>query len=249
MRIAALAIGDGKQPLIEVGPGTGALTKALVAQGATPRLIEIDPDMVEILTANPLYSALEIIQADALEYIYPSLCDEQWVATGNLPYNIGTTLIMQWIESDFAPQRIVVMLQRDVADRLTAQKRTPAYGSLSINAQLTMKISQALILGPKAFYPKPKIESAVVVFEQRTEPLVERIYLTKTREIARAAFAYRRKTLANSLMFAKGYSRGQVNELLNALGLDLLVRGEELDIATFGALAKHIHTLEAGRQP
>ncbi len=236
-RIADLVITTN--PLVEVGPGTGVLTRALAPRVPKLQVIEIDPDMVAILCADPALTNVTITEHDALTYDYAALSQAgPWHATGNLPYNVGTPLLLQWIESPSPPERITVMVQKDVAERLAAQVNTPAYGSLSVAAQLIMTVRCAFVLGPQAFYPKPKVDSAVVVLERRAEPIVSGTLLTQTRAVVRAAFAYRRKTLANSLHLALGLERTLAQGALRSIGLDTEIRGEQLGLNAFVALAK-----------
>jgi 16S rRNA (adenine1518-N6/adenine1519-N6)-dimethyltransferase len=238
-RIADLAVVTREMPILEVGPGTGALTRALAARADRLIAVEVDGDLVEILREDPDLARVEIRHADALTFPYHEFMGGQaWAATGNLPYNIATALLMRWIESEDPPERITVMVQRDVADRLIARPGTRAYGSLSVATQLLMHARRALKLGPSLFYPRPKVDSSVVVLERRAEPLVSGTLLNATRILARAAFAYRRKTLANCLCLALGMERGRTHAALRALGLEMEIRGEQLGIKEFVALAE-----------
>ena len=237
-RIADLAVISREMPLIEAGPGTGALTRALAKRVANLTAIEIDADMVDILHDDQSLQGVDIVLCDALEFDYDAIGKAgPWAATGNLPYNVGTPLLMKWIESEYPPERITVMVQRDVADRLAAKPNTPAYGSLSVATQLIMDVKRAFILGPGVFFPRPNVDSAVVVLERRARPIVSGTLLTLTRAIVRAAFSYRRKTLANSVHLALGMERAHVQEALRSIGLDTEIRGEQLDLAAFATLA------------
>lgn len=237
-RIAELCAPAPGDLVIETGPGTGSLTRALLAARARVLAVEIDPDLVGVLRARTDLQDARIVQADALAFDFEAAAaGEPWCAGGNLPYNIATPLIMRWVESPSPPQRIVVMVQREVADRFTAQPGTPAYGSLSVAVQYMMRPRRAFILRPSAFHPRPKIDSAVVVMERREQPAVavrDRAFFLK---VVRAAFAYRRKTLANSLTLALGIERARTQTALTSLGYDTETRGERLDLDAFGALA------------
>jgi len=238
-RIADLAVVTREMPILEVGPGTGALTRALAARADRLIAVEVDGDLVEILREDPELARVEILHADALAFPYHEVMSGQaWAATGNLPYNVATALLLQWIEGEHPPERITVTLQRDVADRLIARPGTPAYGSLSVATQLLMHARRAFRLGPSLFYPPPKVDSSVVVLERRAEPLVSGTLLNTTRALVRAAFAYRRKTLANSLYLALGIERTRIRTALRGLGLEMEIRGEQLDLKEFVALAE-----------
>jgi 16S rRNA (adenine1518-N6/adenine1519-N6)-dimethyltransferase len=225
---------------IEVGPGTGVLTEALLEAGAHLRAVEIDAGMVAILTRRPELAAARVDLADALAFDYDAVTEAPWCACGNLPYNVGTPLVLRWLELERPPQRIVVMLQRDVADRFTARPATPAYGSLTLVVRFAMDVRRAFTLGPSAFYPRPKVDSAVVVMERRpcpAAPVRNRAFLL---QVVRAAFAYRRKTFANSVALGLGIERDTTRDVLVALGLDPETRAEQLDLDAFAAIADRL---------
>lgn len=236
--IASLCLLSPGERAIEVGAGTGTLTRALADAGARLTALEIDPGLVEILRDRSDLPNVEIALADALTYDYAAATDARpWTATGNLPYNIATPLVMNWIEGPNPPQRIVVMVQRDVAARFNAKPGTAAYGSLSVAVQFATHVRRAFTLRPDAFYPRPKVDSAVVVLERRAEPPVAVRDAAFFRQVVRGAFAYRRKTLANSLALALDVERRDVAAALSGLGLDTEIRGEQLDLAAFAAIA------------
>jgi len=237
-RIAAACVASGTTRVVEIGAGTGALTRALLDAGAGVTAIEIDPDLVEILRDRPDLAGANIVQADALVFDYDAVASEgPWCAAGNLPYNIATPLITGWLESRNPPRRIVAMVQRDVAARLTAKPSTPQYGSLTLFANYFTTATRAFVLGPGAFYPRPKVDSAVIVLERRPEPAVIVRDPTLLLQVVRAGFAYRRKTLANSLSLALGIDRTRTQAALGTLDIDTEIRAEQLDLGAFGALA------------
>jgi 16S rRNA (adenine1518-N6/adenine1519-N6)-dimethyltransferase len=227
--------------VIEVGAGTGALTRALLECGANLSAIEIDLDLVEILRERRDLAAAQILAGDALGFDYAALAGNgPWCAAGNLPYNIATPLIAGWLEQRNAPQRIVAMVQRDVADRLTARPSTPQYGSLTLFANYWTTPKRAFVLSPRFFYPRPNVDSAVVVLERRPEPAVAVRDPARFMQVVRGAFAYRRKTLANSLSLALGIERARTQAALNALNIDTEIRAEQLDLGAFAALADEL---------
>ncbi|GAC1299608.1 MAG: 16S rRNA (adenine(1518)-N(6)/adenine(1519)-N(6)) -dimethyltransferase RsmA [Vulcanimicrobiaceae bacterium] len=237
-RIAVSCIMQPGTPVVEIGAGTGALTKALLACGARVTAIEVDADMVGILRGRADLAAAAIVHADALGFDYASLdLPEPWCAAGNLPYNVATPLVTSWLELERPPQRIVVMVQRDVADRLVAKPSTPQYGSLTLFCNFFMTVRRAFVLGPNVFYPRPGVDSAVVILERHAVPPVvvrDRRFLL---QVVRAAFAYRRKTLANSLHLALDIDRARTQAALAGLAIDSEIRAEQLDLGAFGALA------------
>jgi 16S rRNA (adenine1518-N6/adenine1519-N6)-dimethyltransferase len=236
-RLSLLDVPDGSRAL-EIGAGTGALTAALLAQGARVTALEIDPQLVEILNDRSDLRDATIVQADALAFDYAEFASHgEWVAAGNLPYNVATPLMLLLIEMDRGPQRLTVMIQKDVADRLAARPGTPSYGSLSIAVQYAMRVERAFTLGPRAFYPPPKIDSTVVTMTRRERPAVEPRNLELFRKVVRAAFAYRRKTLANSLALALEFDRARIARAIAASLLSPESRGEQLDLNDFCRLA------------
>jgi 16S rRNA (adenine1518-N6/adenine1519-N6)-dimethyltransferase len=237
-RIAAACVSPGISRVIEVGAGTGALTRALLDCGAALTAVEIDPELVEILRERPDLAGAEIVEADALAFDYAAAAgDAPWCAAGNLPYNIATPLIAGWLEGPNPPARIVAMVQRDVADRLTARPSTPQYGSLSLLASYWAIPKRAFVLGPGVFSPRPKVDSAVVVLERRPAPAVSARDPAFFMQVVRGAFAYRRKTLANSLSLALDIERARTQAALSALDIDTEIRAEQLDLGAFAALA------------
>jgi 16S rRNA (adenine1518-N6/adenine1519-N6)-dimethyltransferase len=237
-RIAAACDPATLPQTLEVGAGTGALTHALLAAGARVRAIEIDPDLVALLRGREDLREAEIVEADALAFDYAAAYGTApWCATGNLPYNIATPLLLGWLALPRPPERIVVMVQRDVADRFTAKPGTPAYGSLTLAVGFWMRVRRAFVLGPQVFYPRPKVDSAVVIMERRSEPPVAVRDVPFLLQVVRAGFAYRRKTLANSLALALDIERSRVQTALARLGIDTEIRGEQLDLDAFAAVA------------
>ena len=228
--------------MVEIGPGTGMLTAALLACGANVTALEIDPQMVEILHARRDLESAELVAADALRFDYERFEDRPWRVAGNLPYNIATPLLLDFIERPRGPESLVVMVQKDVADRFVAKPNSAAYGSLSVAVQFAMEVERLFTLGPDAFYPRPKVHSTVVRLRRRARPAVDVRDVGMFVKVVRAAFAYRRKTLANSLSLALGVERTRVQHALRALALQMEIRGEQLSLEDFAALADELGT-------
>ena len=237
-RIARLAVDAPGDRVIEIGAGTGALTAALLRAGAELTAFDLDPAMLEILRSRPDLRAADLRQADALAFDYAAWAgDRDWRAAGNLPYNVGTPLLVRLASLPRPPELIVAMIQKDVADRLLAKPGTAQYGSLSVTIGLTMEVRRALNVPPSAFYPRPAVVSTVVVLRRRDEhaaPVRDRAWFE---QVVRAAFAYRRKTLANSLSLALDLPREHIAAAIVSLALKPDVRGEDLDLRSFAALA------------
>jgi 16S rRNA (adenine1518-N6/adenine1519-N6)-dimethyltransferase len=238
-RIARLAADAPGDRVLEIGAGTGALTAALVRAGAVVTAFDLDPEMVEILRSREDLEGVDLRQSDALAFDYAGWAGEhEWRAAGNLPYNVGTPLLVRLAALPRPPRRIVAMIQKDVADRLLAKPGTEQYGSLTVAIGLTMRAERALNVPPSAFYPRPAVVSTVVVLHRRDElaaPVRDRAWFET---VVRGAFAYRRKTLANSLALALSRPRENIAAAIASLALKPDVRGEDLDLRSFAALAE-----------
>lgn len=242
-RIARLAVSGEHARVIEIGPGTGTLTRALLDCGADVTAIEIDPDMVELLRQRDDLANVTLVQADALNFDYARFgAAGPWALTGNLPYNIATALIVNFVQMHNAPEALTVMVQKDVADRLGARPGTRAYGSLSIIAQYAMEISGEFTLPPSVFFPKPKVHSAVVRLIRRTERAVRVTDEARFLQVVRGGFAYRRKTLANSLSLALEIPRAAITTTLSELGYNTEIRGEQLAIGDFARIGNALRS-------
>ncbi len=242
----ARSVMEGSPPgepfrVLEIGPGTGALSEALLEAGADLTSVDVDANMIAILAKRAETAAAKLVHADALHYDYTGFAAHgPWVATGNLPYNIATPLMLQLIGMDAGPRQIVVMIQKDVAERLAASPSTRAYGSLTLAVQYAMEVERLFTLAPSSFYPRPKVHSTVVRLTRRSEPAVRVADPARLRQVVRGAFAYRRKTLANSLHLSLGLNRSAVVDVLVASGLEAETRGEQLDLSQFAALTARL---------
>jgi 16S rRNA (adenine1518-N6/adenine1519-N6)-dimethyltransferase len=237
-RIARLAVDAPGDRVLEVGAGTGSLTAALLAAGADLTAFDLDDRLVDILRSRDDLAPARIEHADALEFDYAGYAGSgPWRVAGNLPYNIATPLLIGLAQMERAPERIVAMIQKDVADRLLARPGTAAYGSLTVALAVTMRAERAFNVSPGQFFPRPKVVSSVVVLHRLAEPRVGVRDRRRFEQVVRGAFAYRRKTLANSLALALELPRERIVSALLALDLDADIRGEALDLGTFAALA------------
>jgi 16S rRNA (adenine1518-N6/adenine1519-N6)-dimethyltransferase len=240
-KIAALSVSEPGARVIEVGAGTGALTYALLAAEAKVTALEIDHDLIAILREREDLGAAEILEGDALTFDFDAHnAGNAWTAAGNLPYNVATPLILRFFELENPPDRIVAMIQKDVAERFVAKPGTPEFGSLSLFVQFHASVRRALTLGPQSFYPKPGVDSAVVVLERLATPPIDVRDRAFFLQVVRGAFAYRRKTLANSLQLALAIERERTQRALSSLGIDTEIRAEQLDLGIFGALADRL---------
>lgn len=222
---------------IEVGPGPGGLTRALLSAGAA-RVVAVERDarcldaLAEIAAAYP--GRLEIVAGDALEIDAAKLGSAPRRIVANLPYNIGTPLLIGWLRRAEAFESLTLMFQKEVADRLAAAPRADAYGRLSVITQWRCSVKPQFNVAREAFVPPPQVASTVVRLEPYAEPLAQARMETLERVTA-AAFGQRRKMLRSSLK-----SLGDAAALLDAAGLDGTMRAEEVDVAGFCALARAV---------
>lgn len=240
-KIARLAGPLDDCAVIEVGPGPGGLTRALLAAGA-PHVIAIEKDqrflgaLRDIAEAAP--GRLEIVEADALKADEPALIDEfghgrPGVIVSNLPYNVGTPLLIKWLTAARWWRSMTLMFQKEVAERIVAQPATSAYGRLSVIAQLQAAPHLALEAPARAFTPPPKVDSAVVRFDPH--PAGGCADIGEVERVTAAAFGQRRKMLRASLK-AVAPARG-VEAWLAEAGVDAQARPETLPPEAFAKLA------------
>jgi 16S rRNA (adenine1518-N6/adenine1519-N6)-dimethyltransferase len=235
-RIARSAAPLDEGTIIEVGPGPGGLTRALLMEGARHVIaIEVDTRAVGALRQLQAASAarLEIIEGDALTMDPAALGSPTRRIVANLPYNVATALLILWLHAADAIADMVLMFQKEVVDRLVAPPRTKDYGRLSVLAQHVCEVHKLFEVGPSAFVPPPKIMSAVVRLTPR--PPDRRLSdLRPLEKVTAAAFGQRRKMLRGALQGVFGDSVA----VLEGLGLSPTARAEELPVGDFVRLAK-----------
>jgi 16S rRNA (adenine1518-N6/adenine1519-N6)-dimethyltransferase len=239
-RIARAAPDLSRGTVIEVGPGPGGLTRALLAEG-TARLVAVEKDrrcleaLAELAAAYP--GRLEVVEGDALEIDLARLGPPPRQIVSNLPYNISTALLVRWLTALAADPAtfaaMTLMFQKEVAGRLVAVPRSGAYGRLSVLTQWLCTPRPLFDIPPRAFTPPPKVTSTVVALTPRAEPLAP-ASLTALERVTAAAFGQRRKMLRQSLKSLGGDPAG----LLAATGLAPTARAEELSVEQFCALAR-----------
>ncbi|MCY7095648.1 16S rRNA (adenine(1518)-N(6)/adenine(1519)-N(6))-dimethyltransferase RsmA [Streptococcus oralis] len=238
---------DDQVNVIEIGPGIGALTEFLAERAAEVMAFEIDHRLVPILADtlrdfdNVTVVNEDILKVDLAQHIQnfknPDLPIK---VVANLPYYITTPILMHLIESGIPFSEFVVMMQKEVADRISAQPNTKAYGSLSIAVQYYMTAKVAFIVPRTVFVPAPNVDSAILKMVRRPEPAVavkDEYFFFK---VSKASFTHRRKTLWNNLTGYFGKTEEVKDKLTKALdqaGLSPSVRGEALSLAEFASLA------------
>ena len=227
--------------VVEIGPGEGALTVLLAERAGRLIALEIDHALIERLRAR--VPAAELIEADARRWDYASLVRPvggRVLVVGNLPYSVGKPILQALVEAGAALDRMALMLQLEVADRVAAAPGGKTYGALSVLTQLHWDVRVALRVPPGAFRPPPKVDSAVLELRPLRAPRVELADERRFQAVVRAAFAQRRKTLANALAAGLGLSVAGVRAAAAAGGIDPGRRAETLDIKDFAELARRL---------
>lgn len=236
-RIAAVAGDLAGAEVLEIGPGPGGLTRALLGGGARVTAIERDarclPALAELAGHYP--DRLRVIEGDALSLDPRALFERAPHIIGNLPYNIGTALLIGWLSTPWPPwwRSLTLMFQREVADRIVAAPGSGAYGRLSVLAQWRSTARLAMTVHRSAFTPPPKIMSAVVHITPGAAP--EGVRLKTLEAVTGAAFGQRRKMLRQSLKPVAGAAGA-----MDALGIDPTRRAETLSVDEFIAIARAI---------
>ncbi len=243
-RIADLCTSPPGGTVIELGAGLGALTRPLLERAARVIAVERDRDLVPVLHAEfPQAIAegrLRMQEADAKSVDLAALIGDgprPHVLAGNLPYQISGPLLERAVTHGALFDRVVFLLQLEVADRLAAQPGDDAYGALSVFAQARFSPRRAFVVRRGAFYPQPRVDSAVVVLEPRSEAIAETEAL---RQLVHAAFGKRRKKLANAWKGLFGLDAAALAGAAERAGIDLGARGETLDVAAFARMAQEI---------
>jgi 16S rRNA (adenine1518-N6/adenine1519-N6)-dimethyltransferase len=245
-RIAEGAELSEEDVVLEVGPGIGVLTQVLCERAGRVVAVEIDRGLLPVLDETlSEYSNVEVVLGDILRLDLPQLFEEKFSGkqvkvVANLPYYITTPIIMNFFEKKLPVERIVVMVQKEVADRMQAVPSTKAYGTLSIAVQYYAEAKIVTTVSAGSFFPPPNVDSAVIALIRREKPAVavkdEDLFF----RVVKAAFAQRRKTLPNTLSSTMGVAKDLLREALAKAEIDPMRRGESLSLEEFGRLADAI---------
>jgi len=237
-RIVQVAGVTAKDTVLEIGPGIGTLTQGLAETGARVVAVELDGQLINVL-AKTLegYDNIRIVHGDILKIdISREILADSYKVVANLPYYITTPILMRLLEERLPIELLVTMVQKEVAERMVASPGGKDYGVLSVAVQYYTEPEIMFIVPPSAFIPVPAVESAVIRCTVRQRPPVAVADETLFFRIVRAAFAQRRKTLANALK-AAGIGAETVKTVLASAGIDGMRRGETLTMAEFAAIA------------
>ena len=232
---AELTVGE---PVLEVGPGIGTLTQGLAQSGADVTAIELDRRLLEVLDATlASYDNVRIIHGDVLKLDLPTIMNQKpFKVVANLPYYITTPIIMSLLESKLPIERLVVMVQKEVALRMVAKPGTKDYGALSVAVQYYTEPDIVLDVPPKSFLPAPAVTSSVIRCVLRDKPPVDVIDEKLFFRVVKAGFAQRRKTFANT-MRTTGLSKEQIDDILVKANIDGQRRGETFSLQEFADVA------------
>jgi 16S rRNA (adenine1518-N6/adenine1519-N6)-dimethyltransferase len=229
--------------ILEIGPGLGSLTRRLVERARCVWAVEIDRFLVEKLRAGDLgaHPALQLIHGDILKLPLESILPARKIKlVANLPYSISTPVLFRLFELRDRFSFFVLMVQREVAERMASAPGTKSYGALSVWCQIHGRIAAKVPVAPEAFFPRPKVRSMVLKIELHPEPLIPSEETSVLRGVVRAAFGQRRKTLQNNLATWLKAGRDDINRLLSAETIDPMRRGETLSVDEFIRLARAI---------
>ena len=226
------------EPVLEVGPGIGTLKQGLSQSGADEKDIELDRRLLEVLdTTLASYDNVRIVHGDVLKLDVPTIMNHKpFKVVANLPYYITTPIIMSLLESKLPIERLVVMVQKEVALRMVAKPGTKDYGALSVAVQYYTEPDIVLDVPPKSFLPAPAVTSSVIRCVLRDKPPVDVIDEKLFFRVVKAGFAQRRKTFSNT-MKTTGLSKDRIEELLAKANIDGQRRGETFTLQEFADVA------------
>jgi 16S rRNA (adenine1518-N6/adenine1519-N6)-dimethyltransferase len=236
VRDAALEPGD---VVLEVGPGEGVLTERLAVKAAHVHAVELDRGLEGALERVAARPDVSLVWADAMSVDLGALAPPPTAMVANLPYSVATPVLLRTIEELPSLRRWTVMVQREIADRLRAAPGSRTYGSPSVVAQLACDVKLVRTVDPAVFRPRPRVESAILAL-RRVGPGAD----PATRDLVRAAFSHRRKSLARSLEHARPGSLAAARRALAELGLPEDARAEALAPGDFAALCEKLQAAE-----
>jgi 16S rRNA (adenine1518-N6/adenine1519-N6)-dimethyltransferase len=240
---------DARDQVIEIGPGTGALTSHIVASGCTLIAIELDDALAASLESQYATEPnVRIVRGDVLKTDLRALSNvppEQRKIVGNIPYNITSPLLFRLLERDLRPERLVVMVQKEVADRILAPPGEKAYGALTVGVRSVARAERLFNVPRGAFRPSPDIDSSVLLVRPILPHPLSVVEETDLRTLTRAAFSWRRKQFQKTLRSAPEYDLtvDQVAAVSERTGLDLEQRPETFEPGAFVALARALRDI------
>jgi 16S rRNA (adenine1518-N6/adenine1519-N6)-dimethyltransferase len=240
LRLLAL---DANDEVVEIGPGLGFLTRRLLERAGQVWAVEVDDLLVERLRQSGFGAdaKFHLIHGDILALpLLEMLPQKKLKLAGNLPYSIATPVLFRVFEWRARFSRLVLMVQKEVADRIASAPGTKDYGTLSVWCQLHGRVADKVHVSPEAFFPRPKVRSTVLQIDLFDEPLIADADLATLRGLVRAAFGQRRKTLSNNLTTWLKGARNDIDDFLRSCDIDPKRRGETLSVDEFIKLASRL---------
>ena len=236
--IAAAAELKPGDPVLEIGPGIGTLTQALAETGAAVTAVELDDHLLPVLDKTlEHYDNVRVVHGDIMRIdIAETMNHKPFKVCANLPYYITTPIIMKLLEQKLPIEKIVVMVQKEVAERMVAAPGSKIYGALSVSVQYYTEPRMLFEISPKCFMPAPEVTSAVVSMDVRQTPPVQVQEEKRFFQVVKTAFSQRRKTFSNTLKSA-GLSKEQIAGILEASHIDGSRRGETMSLQEFADVA------------
>ena len=223
---------DPEENVLEIGPGHGALSEKLVDVAKSLSMVEIDPDLIKILEVHEKLLGLKIINQDILKVDLDSLKIDSPVVVGNIPYNITSPIIFWLIDHLESWDRAYLMVQKEVAQRLTGKIGTKDYSRVTVMTGLFFDIKICFSISPNVFIPRPKVQSAFISIEKRSDFNKDDVDVKKFTQVVRMAFNQRRKMLRNSL--------SALDIDLDSCKIDFKRRPEQLSVSEFIDISKNI---------
>ena len=224
------------EEVLEIGPGIGTLTQGLLEAGAKVTAVELDKKLPAVLEKTLAgYENFRLVQGDILKVDLENLMPQNYKVVANLPYYITTQILLTLLEKKLPITKIVTMVQREVAERMTAAPCSKIYGAMSVAVQFRSEVKIAFDVAPSSFLPRPEVTSSVVVCDIKKSPVQvadENFFI----KVVRASFGQRRKTLSNSLVGA-GFPREKILQALDATGILPSRRAETLTLEEFAKLS------------
>ena len=230
--------------ILEIGPGTGNLTKAILNKNPKKLFVIEKDNELSILLSEKFKDKITIINTDVLKFNEKKLLDEKLVVFGNLPYNISTEILCKWIvnldDDNFWFDELILMFQKEVANRIIAQFNTSNYGRLSILSNWKLHVKKICDIEPNSFSPKPKIDSTLLHFSPKKD-FIKLSEPKNLEKITRIFFSHRRKMIKKPFnIIFNGH-----NEILDKLKIDLNLRPQNLDLMTYYNLTKEYENLRS----
>jgi len=234
---------DDKKDILEIGPGVGVVTRALLEDGYNVTAIELDRRAIKILNETVGdFETAQVIEGDILKINIAEILkkNETWVIVGNLPYYITTPVIIAILEHYEKIDKAIFMVQKEVAERLCAKPDNKTYGSITVFCDIYSTVTTIAKVPKGAFMPPPNVESAVICLEMRKKPIIDKEDIDIFSRVLRGSFQQRRKQICNSLMSAFDFSREVAEIVLKNAGIAPSKRAENLNTKDFCRLTQTV---------